>query len=411
VRSGPRKYGAGLCTAALLVAAATQCTFSLPALVADQDAEPDGAAEGGPDAPLDAPDASRDATLDAAVDSAPDATVDAPTDAAPDAPIGCPTAGSIVLVKGGLSQPTSVKVDSTYVYWSALDGTLALLPRDGGSPCDLLPGASPVAIHDIAIDPVRIFYVWGNPSNPPNGIQAATVGGSCSGASTPDYFHGQRENGPPHSVALPYAPGVAATSAFFAQTNGVVAGCLVLPDYSGDDAGLCFTIESDGGLLIRTPYRIAADSDHIYWTNNGGGSVMSALQDGGAITVIATEAGAPMGIAVDPADGGYVYWGDQAGNIMRANKDGTNATQVASSAPAAESLTLDSKYVYWVASGDGGPASGAVLRAPLAGGCTTTLAAAQDNPWNLAVDPADGGSVYWVNNVDDGGIYQVVNPP
>jgi sugar lactone lactonase YvrE len=106
------------------------------------------------------------------------------------------------------------------------------------------------------------------------------------------------------------------------------------------------------------PLGLALDSNNAYWTNQWGGSVEDVSVGGGMPTALATNQGSN-----NPS------W-----------------------------LVVDSTSVYWTSFGDESASTGAVLKVPLQGGQTISLAEDQTQPWAIAVDEAD---VYWTNVSED----------
>ncbi len=104
---------------------------------------------------------------------------------------------------------------------------------------------------------------------------------------------------------------------------------------------------------------VDAMSSSVLWTNgqytsNGGGAVYKMPQGGGPITVIADKQEGAHGIA---ADGQFVFWtvvGTQANNfageIARANLDGSNLGHVivgANGAKSPNAIAVDANGLYW----------------------------------------------------------------
>jgi len=156
------------------------------------------------------------------------------------------------------------------------------------------------------------------------------------------------------------------------------------------------------------PAGITVDGARVYWADYGSGAIVSTPLGGGALTTIVLDPGGPDSIAVD---GTSVYWDDTgdagmgvADNtaLMKAplSGGGTVTTLASVAGPATmggvDLLALDSTDVYWSsrAFGGFGGVFGGVLRIPLSGGTTTTLAS-NAAPLGIAIDSA---RVYWSNS-------------
>jgi hypothetical protein len=92
---------------------------------------------------------------------------------------------------------------------------------------------------------------------------------------------------------------------------------------------------------------LAVDGDHIYWANQGSGTIGEANLDGTNVNQrFITGGDFPYGLAID---GQHIYWTNQAsGTIGEANLDGTNVNQsLISGADGPFAIAADGRHLYW----------------------------------------------------------------
>jgi hypothetical protein len=124
----------------------------------------------------------------------------------------------------------------------------------------------------------------------------------------------------------------------------------------------------------------------------GGACVGSACQP----VVLAAGPGSAYAIAVDATD---VYWTNDSGTIMKVPLAGGATTTVASGQNSPRGIAVDATSVYWTTY-----IGGTVMKAPRGGGAPTTLASGQSFPLTMAVDAT---SVYWVNWTNPGTVMKI----
>ena len=193
-----------------------------------------------------------------------------------------------------------------------------------------------------------------------------------------------------------------ATSVYWTTGDGKGGGNVMkmpLPPAKGTPTKLATVPDSDLGGLIG----LEVDDKFVYWTvSTSQGKVMRVGKTGGAAMVIADKQRSPYDVAGDATG---IYWtlfgtGDAGGMVMTlpTAKPGAKVEPVvlASGQKTPWCIAVDGKNAYWISKGP----PGAIATAPLGGGAWKTLVPDQ-KPTFLAIDPGEGGNVYWTSEDDD----------
>jgi len=179
--------------------------------------------------------------------------------------------------------------------------------------------------------------------------------------------------------------------------------------------GAIYTSPSSGGTGTKLvtgenyPYRVAADGNYVYWTNEG--TADASPPDGsvaryqytaatGTPEVLATAQDVPRAIALDVDSNGVtqaLYWAtfSATGAIMRVQLGGATPGApevVAGSLASPNGIALDATSVYWTNRDDGTVMK--LAKSAPAGTKPTVLAQSQQGPGSIAVDSTN---LYWVN--------------
>ena len=296
-------------------------------------------------------------------------------------------------ISGPTTQPVTIAVNETKVFWRLADGSLLSEPVTGATSGTsfFVSGdavtycGSSIGCANITLDSTTAYW----PDQPSNGpiIQSQTVGGSSA------FAFGTLQS---HINEYTYVV-QDGTTLFASNVSEVVqgGGC---PN-SGVDT-MTIQPRSNTSTTWNGPFcwidRMAVDATNVYWTDHGAPNgeaapgVYMVPKLGTSSTKIAPAA-APVGIAVYQ---GTVYWTDNGtGNVMSWQQGGQPSTLSTSSAPS--ELAVDASGVYWI---DGNTT---ILHAPLTGNSVppSTLASGQTAANSIATNST---SIFWVNEGTSG---------
>ncbi len=185
--------------------------------------------------------------------------------------------------------------------------------------------------------------------------------------------------------------------------------------WSDFQEGAIYTSPSSGGAGTKLvtgqsyPYRVAADGNYVYWTNEG--TAGSSPPDGsvaryqytaatGTAEVLATAQNVPRALALDVDASGVtqaLYWAtfEAGGAIVRVSLGGAApaaAEVLVSGLATPNGIAVDATSFYWT-NRDAGTVMMRAKAAP-AGTEPTVLAHGQLGPGSIAVSGTD---LYWVN--------------
>jgi len=187
--------------------------------------------------------------------------------------------------------------------------------------------------------------------------------------------------------STPWSIAVDATHVYWTNRAGSAGSVQRVPIAGGAVQPLASNQNDSDGLAIN--------SNNVYWANVGGGTVnMTMKAGGGAITTVASGQLAPAGVA---ATDSIVVWTNWTGNsIWKANANGTGASVVTTTSVAQSlnphRIATNGSHIWWTSWGNG-----RVRRVAVGGGAVTEIASSQDHPLGIAVD---GTYAFWTNDYD-----------
>jgi len=260
-------------------------------------------------------------------------------------------------------------------------------------------------------------FTLANTGGRASGALRVTVSGAAAFAITADTCRASLAPGKACTVRVRFAPargGTVTTTLRAVGKNGAAAARDALAGtgqglggapghiyWAGDDAINTATLPGAGsphGLVFGqgTPWGVAVDGSHVYWANEGSGTIDEAALTGGAASLLVRDAIDPAGVAVDAS---HIYWANflPVGTIMEADlPNGGNPHSLVSEQGFPAGVAVDAGHIYWANQG-----AGTIMEADLPnGGNPHALVSGQDSPAGVAVD---SGHIYWANLADANG--------
>jgi DNA-binding beta-propeller fold protein YncE len=262
---------------------------------------------------------------------------------------------SQTVMASGLASPALLAQTATALFWSNqgsaaasfADGSVQWMGKDG-----TCPGVSPCPFAAFTIANLRTT----NPAlAKPFGVAPSADGTHVAAAVLPDNIVWVQSNslgaGGYGTPSLPVAVALGADGGVYVTTSSTVSRVNVLAN------GALTTLAADAAA----PMGIALDDAgaFAYVAMNGDGVLAAVALDGGGVSNVATRLDHPAFIALD---GDYVYFTAQGtsgmsnGYVGKVGKDGTCPSAWGAACPVIlangqglpGSLAVDAKYVYWV---------------------------------------------------------------
>jgi hypothetical protein len=269
--------------------------------------------------------------------------------------------------------PSSIATTGTDLYWvdvpqfADVSQTGRIMHSSANGPADVLADAQPCPVA-VTAEASAVYWVRCDGAV----LTAPTNGGAATTLLTPNTIN----NFNPIALATT-SDAIFVLSALPSNGAGAIMRVSKEPHVAPDVAA----------LNLSNPVAFALDATNLYWVEATDGAVYQRIIQTGFAkppTRIATAQGG-MALAVDATRVYYVDFGTDGekqvhsvpiggGAVIDYDTQGSSATAVA----------VDSQSVYWVA-----PGMEAVLRAPLAGGVSTTVAVSRGNVANAIALSAD----------------------
>jgi hypothetical protein len=288
------------------------------------------------------------------------------------------------LVTGNMG-PVGIAVTDGKVYFTSVDGTVDMVPADGGSTLEMVNGLQ--FPEGITTEGPTVYW-----ANLGYGSTDASFAGSIMGCGLLGCTGGVPTTIAPSELGGPMD--VTANNLALYWTN----------DFNGEVRSSPLGVSDAGGTtLVKDPnYPIAGvaiDVAFVYWVETKYGGIFKCDLSGCPAPIpVASGQSAPKKVHVA---GKTLYWSTSDAVMSCDPTDCKKPTVFAARQSSAEAFAHDTTHLYWTLYAP----VGKVLSCPLSG-CTkpTVLAADQASPYSIAVDDT---AVYWANR-GGGSIMRVV---
>lgn len=308
-----------------------------------------------------------------------------------------------VLLAQGLPNPDGLVLSATDIYVAGLGGVSAIMrvPRAGGAVTTIVSTAADSA-RGVALDGNTLY--WSNATFASD--DAGAFGGiwKCTIPACTDQTLLRAD--------WTLNPIIASNFIFYA-TGNTDDRIFRMPKTGGAALPL---VQSDG------PFALAADSTHVYFTNNESPALHRVLFDGGSKEGIGPGSEQYVGYVALDAD--RVYWAYEdntsQGHVLSALK--SNPSTTTSYGTGVDNISpigvaVDDTYVYWSSDGNAmsnTPAGDGKIQACPKTGCVgAPIVLANDLKFSGPI-VADGNAIYWVEfgaqNTTTGRLRKVAKP-
>ena len=182
------------------------------------------------------------------------------------------------------------------VFWPASNGNIFADVLEGGKPQQI--GSGLKAPSAIAID-AKNFYVTSAGTGKNDGVVQK---------NTYTYLNSKYTIGKTPVVIAAGRNKASALAVDFTDAYWIEPGTILKATLDGSAAASPTTL-----LTAGTPFALAIDASHVYWTDTAAGTICQAPLAGGNPVILASGQASPISIAVDAAN---VYW-TTSGAVMR----------------------------------------------------------------------------------------------